>query len=449
MEPVPIAHFSYDDGPDNMSETPVKLKRFDTPNAAIDITLDGVKQKAHHTWFRGEHVNFNPKIENMRTPQSVENYVLQGWAPPTPAIGPDTKVVAFGSCFAANITKWLAKRNFAVLTEKQGKAANAYVVRFGEGMVNTFVIRQQFEWALDGKVPEGDLWHGYDATKFGYDEDVRQQTRALFMEADVFIITLGLSEIWYDEPTGGVFWRAVPQDQYDPSRHKFRVSTVAENRDNIAAIRQVIRRHRPDAKVIFTLSPIPLVATFRGNSCITSNSVSKSILRSAIDEFLRGEGADSESYYWPSYEIVMDVFDNRWMPDRRHVRKPILDFIMVLFEHTWCHGSEPGLSVAEAWLHARSTTRAISPKLSPALKARDVPTLRRVLGRMEANRDRGKRVFQDDIDLVREAARNYAQRRPKSRIARWIANGAPSKAPTATKRPRPGRAKTRRPVAAE
>ena len=410
-----------------------KLERFDTKNPAIDIEIDGVRQKAHHTWFRGEHVNFNPKIENLRSASAVEKYVLDGWAPDEAPIGPDTKVVAFGSCFAANITRWLAKRKFSVLTEKSGKAADAYVVRFGEGMVNTFVIRQQFEWALEGKAPEGDLWHGYDASAFGYDEKVRLQTRDLFMEADVFIITLGLSEIWYDEKTGGVFWRAVPQDKYDPTRHKFRVSTVAENRENIAAIRETIRRHRPDAKVILTLSPIPLVATFRDNSCITSNSVSKSVLRSAIDEFVLEENVDkgvaAETYYWPSYEIVMDVFDNRWLPDRRHVRKPILDFIMVLFEKAWCHGSAPGLSLPEAWLHARSTTGAISRKLSPALRKRDVPTLRKVLGRMEANLARGKKVFKDDIDLVREAASQHATRYPKSRVARWSERGAPSARP--------------------
>ena len=121
-------------------------------------------------------------------------------------------------------------------------------------MVNTFVIRQQFEWAFENRIPELDLWPSYDARAFGYDEQIRLSTRALFDKADVFIITLGLSEIWYDEVTGGVFWRAVPTDKYDPARHKFRVSSVAENIDNITVIYRLIRQYRPSAKVIFTLS---------------------------------------------------------------------------------------------------------------------------------------------------------------------------------------------------
>ena len=91
-------------------------------------------------------------------------------------------------------------------------------------MVNTYAIRQQFEWAWEGKVPEVSLWHGYDGQEFGYDEAIRLETKRIFDAAEVFIVTLGLSEVWYDEPTGHVFWRAVPKENFDPSRHKFRVA---------------------------------------------------------------------------------------------------------------------------------------------------------------------------------------------------------------------------------
>ena len=321
----------------------------------LEFELDGKAQQADWAWHRGEHCNFNPARANLQTGEDVLKYVLAGWAPPSPLIEPATRVTAFGSCFAGNISVWLADRNFTVLNKDQ--RSDAHIVRMAEGMVNTFAIAEQFRWALEGVRYEGEFWHGYDAKAFGYSEDIRLATREILLSTDVFIITLGLSEIWYDEVTGGVFWRAVPRQMVDPERHKFRVATFAENKSNIETICRLISEHRPGAKIIFTVSPIPLVATFRPNSCLVSNSASKALLRGAVDEVYREWPARDLVYYWPAYEIVLDVFDNRWKRDRRHPRREILDFIMTAFEHAWCRGHEPGMSVDEAFARARQATR--------------------------------------------------------------------------------------------
>ena len=314
--------------------------------------------REHRTWFRGEHTNFNPKLKSMTAPSGAVDFVLDGWLPERPLIGHDTRITAFGSCFAVNISDWLARRNFSVLN-KAGDAddaeSQAYVVTMGEGMVNSFVIRQQFEWAWENKVFEEPLWHGYSAEEFGYDEAVRLETKRLFDETEVFILTFGLSEVWYDEPTGNVFWRTIPKDVYDPDRHKFRVASVEENRENIRAIYDLIRRYRPDARVIVTLSPVPLIATFRDVSCISANSVSKASLRVAIDEVLREVGGDGQMYYWPSYELITDVFRNPFRADRRHMPRAVLDHVMRLFERAWCEGSEVSeVELLESWVMANA-----------------------------------------------------------------------------------------------
>jgi len=144
-------------------------------------------------------------------------------------------------------------------------------------------------------------------------------TKKLFDETDVYILTLGLSEVWHDEQTGGVFWRTIPKDAFDPARHKFRVSTVDENRDNLAAIHALIRKHRPDAKIVLTLSPIPLAATFRNVSCVSANTVSKAVLRVAIDEIMRDVGPEGALHYWPGFEIVVYAFGAPFKADRRHL----------------------------------------------------------------------------------------------------------------------------------
>jgi len=310
----------------------------------------------YRTWFRGEQTNFNPRIAQLLAPGGVEEYLLKGWLPADKPITRETKITAFGSCFAEHISNWFTARNFSIVNTAE-EASRAYVVSMREGMVNSFVIRQQFEWAWENKVFEEELWHGYDARSFGYDEEVRLETKRLFDKTDLFILTFGLSEVWYDEVTGNVFWRTIPKDVYDPDRHRFRVSSVAENRDNILAIYALIRKHRPDAKMLVTLSPIPLIATFRDAGCLGANSVSKATLRVAIDEALRDVGAEGHLHYWPSYEIVSDVFHLPYKPDRRHVRQEVLDYIMRLFETAWCGDTDlTETDMAEAWVAANAAS---------------------------------------------------------------------------------------------
>ncbi len=335
------------------------------------FSVDGTGQSAHKTWFRGPQCNFNPTLKNLHGVNAVRDHVLAGWVPEAPLITPQTNIVAFGSCFAEHISQWLAKRNFSVINQKGGAWGETYIARFGEGMANSHAVLQQFEWALEGKAFAESLWHDKNAGLQDYNEEVRQQTRAALLASDVFIITLGLSEVWSHKATGDVFWRAVPQDVYDPALHEFRVSTHAENLANLREIHRIIRKHKPDAKIIFTLSPIPLVATFRPISCITANAASKAILLAALDEFLRcTQPEDSHLYYWPSYEIITDVFANRWLHDRRHIKPQILDYIMTLFEHVWCTG-KPQMGLSHAWVRARSITGDLPRKLYPLLDAGD------------------------------------------------------------------------------
>lgn len=342
------------------------------------------KTREFRTWFRGEHTNFNPTEAKIIGSNGVKDYILHGWAPEAPMITPDTQITAFGSCFAANISNWLSKRNFRVLT-KDDDAKSAYVVACGEGMVNSFVIRQQFEWAWEGKVFDQALWHGYKAEEYGYDPEIQKETKRIFDETEVFILTFGLSEVWYDEPTDNVFWRTIPKDVYDPERHKFRVSTVDENKDNLRAIYALIRKHRPDAKIIFTLSPIPLIATFRDNSCLTSNAVSKSILRVAIDEVVREKADEGYLYYWPSYELITDVFKLPYKPDRRHPTSPSLDYIMTLFEETWCtpvenkEGMPERRSLTEAWVRACAASKLLPGVLTRICDHKRIRGLNRLL----------------------------------------------------------------------
>ncbi len=353
----------------------------------LSVQSDRKARGEHQTWFRGAHTNTRPPIRRMQKVDAAVDAVLRGWRPEAPIITGDTQITAFGSCFAENISNWLAARNFRVLTKDEARK-RAYVVSMGEGMVNSFVIRQQFEWAWENKVFEQPLWHGYKAEDFGYDEEVRLETKAIFDATEVFILTFGLSEVWYDEPTGNVFWRTIPKDVYDPERHKFRVSTVGENLANMRAIHDLIRTHRPDAKMIFTLSPVPLIATFREVSCISANSVSKSVLRVALDELMREKKDEGHLYYWPSYEFITDVFRQPLGSDNRHPSRHTLSFIMTLFEHVWCTGDAAAKpSLIEAWVAACAAAGLLPARLVGIVTKRQIGALDRLLRVKPLDRD--------------------------------------------------------------
>lgn len=287
------------------------------------------------SFHRPGTVNFNPYQHDFYGGHFLEKYLLKGWLPEAPPIGRGTKVTAFGSCFAVNITKHLAKIGFNTSKERD---PDIYISHLGDGMVNVQALCGQFEWALENKLPAENLWHGYDTTEYGFDEETRLRTRAVFLDTEFFIVTLGLSEVWYDEPTGGVFWRAVPAKKFDPSRHKFRVNSFAETKAQIETMYRLIRQHVPGAKVLFTLSPIPLGATFRPVSCLTANSVSKAILRAALDEFMRENSADlnTQLFYFPSYEFVNECFPARFKTDNRHPHEAVIQTIMRTFEAAFC-----------------------------------------------------------------------------------------------------------------
>lgn len=290
--------------------------------------------------------------------RTLDNFVFQGLLPPAPLVNAESTLIAFGSCFANNISRYLNTVGYNVATRRD---AIAYVSRMGDGIVNTHAIRQQFEWAWEGKVPQVELWHDYKAAEFGYDENIRLRTRELFDMGDVFIITLGLSEVWYDEPTGEVFWRAVPADRYDPSRHKFRMISQAESLDNLAAIHRLIRSHRPAAKIVFTVSPIPLMATFRGAATIVASAVSKAILRSAVDEFFRQYGAaDPDLYYFPAYEVVTGCFHEPFSGDLRHPFLHTILLNMKIFERYFCDSGLTDDEIAEFLAEVRYRDLALN-----------------------------------------------------------------------------------------
>jgi hypothetical protein len=215
-----------------------------------------------------------------------------------------------------------------------------------EGLNNTFALRQFIDWCLTGNVTNGAYWYDQHDDG-GVDQWMPPEEHAFYREKlgefDGFVITIGLSEVWRDKETGGVFWRGVPQAIFDEGRHAFDISSVEENTDNLLAIVELVRRHCGAKPIIFTLAPIPLIATHRTDvTCMLADNASKSVLRVTIDQVMRRRLDDV--YYWPSFEIVRWASGHSSYPAfgaddgaPRHVNSSRVDVIIDTFiKHFYC-----------------------------------------------------------------------------------------------------------------
>jgi len=261
--------------------------------------------------------------------------ILYGWEPREKFISRQTRVLAFGSCFAEHFIGFLLKHGY----NRRGAGCEIDESWFAiaDHFESALVVLQQFQWAFGQFTPPPELWFTRDKRYFDPTEERRQGLRKTFENSDVFVITLGLSEVWFHQPTNQPMWRSAPSRVPEQGVHTCRRVTVAET---VAALRDLARladEFLPDKRFIFTLSPIPMSATFRNQSVVTANQVSKAILRAALDEFFADQALLSKSryYYFPSYELVLHLFDRPYQPDNLHVRSEVVASVLDIFRSVY------------------------------------------------------------------------------------------------------------------
>jgi hypothetical protein len=282
-------------------------------------------------WFKGDHCNPYPLNRKI----SIDD-ILLGWRPKAKLIKRDTKALAFGSCFAEYFIQFLKAHGYnkwMINEEELAPCMENLLLSLGQSFENAFVIEQQFRWAFGEFTPSSFLWFTKDKQYFEATEERRANIRENFEQVDVVVITLGLSEIWFDRIENEPMWRSIPQHLYDKDRHVFKLATVDETIAVFLRLNQLIEKYLPQLKVVFTISPIPLLATFRDQSPVTANLVSKSILKVALDAFLTNPlvKITERYYYFPSYEIVLHWFEQPFEEDYRHIKGEVATQVMEVF----------------------------------------------------------------------------------------------------------------------
>src|SRR5262249_4194900 len=111
----------------------------------LDPPADG---RLSGSWHRGEAVNFYPAQSSYLDRTFLRDHILRGWMPDAPFLTRGTRITAFGSCFAANITRHLDNLGYDLSAKRD---PGIHISRIGDGLVNVASILGQFEWALENK----------------------------------------------------------------------------------------------------------------------------------------------------------------------------------------------------------------------------------------------------------------------------------------------------------
>lgn len=268
------------------------------------------------------------------------------------------KVATAGSCFAQHIGRNLEIRGanymdmepapplFSDAAEARQWGYNVFSCRYGN-IYTTRQLVQLFDEAYGNRTPTERVWEKgerfFDALRpsvdpVGQDSPetvlaLREQhlaaVREMFGGLDLFVFTLGLTEGWESEEDGTMFPMApgTLAGTYDPQKYRFRNLRHAEILSDLEGFWDRLRSVNSSARMLLTVSPVPLTATATQSHVLSATVYSKSVLRSVAGEMAEDH---ADIVYFPSYEIIAShpsggMFFN---PDQRTVNQFGVDYVM-------------------------------------------------------------------------------------------------------------------------
>jgi PAS domain-containing protein len=280
-------------------------------------------------------------------------------------IAREDKVATGGSCFAQEIANSLQASGYHYYLAEQPpegmSAAEAnrrnysmYSCRYGN-VYTTAQFLQLIDRAYGRFQPQLDYWTREEDGRFvdpfrpriepdGYAtvEDMRADrerhlasVRHMLETMDVFVFTFGHTETWRHKADGAILQLApgVAGGEWDDSVYEFYNMTVSEVvRDFLAAVDR-IREVNPKARIILTVSPVGIIATYENRHVVVSNSAVKAILRAAADEVVRQR---PNIAYFPSYDLatVSPNVGRFYREDTRRITSTGIDHTMrIFFDH--------------------------------------------------------------------------------------------------------------------
>jgi hypothetical protein len=275
-------------------------------------------------------------------------------------ISRQTRIATAGSCFAQNLSITLQHHGFNYYVPESGEGLapdearrrqyGVYSARYG----NIYTARQLlqlFQRSYGRFNPVDTMWSRHDGrfvdpfrpfiepdgweSPSAVELEMRchlAQLREMFENLEVLIFTLGLTEAWRSRRDGAVFPVApgVAAETTDPSQYEFVNFQVADVVADLQQVLGLLRSVNPAARMILTVSPVPLIATYEPQHALVATTYSKSVLRAAAGEIC---ACNENCAYFPSYEIITGNYTRGayYEADLRTVTAAGIEHVMRLF----------------------------------------------------------------------------------------------------------------------
>lgn len=314
-----------------------------------------------------------PKSAFWKTGVAQENpYAIEGLYKKKFKILPKARIATAGSCFAQHISRHLKKNGYNVLDVEppppglpenmhQKFGFSMYSARYG----NIYTVRQLLQLAQEAAgewTPQNYIWEKngkfYDALRPAIEPEGlnspqevvehRQfhisRVKELFEKLDLFIFTLGLTEMWVHKESGTVYPTAPGAlvGEFDESLFEFKNAQFNEIIVDFNLFQKVLKKIRngKSFKCLLTVSPVPLIATASGKHVLVSTVYSKSTLRNVAGQLSTNQ---AHINYFPSYEIVTNprMHSSAFADNLRTVRDETVQTVMRHFfaEHPIIKGN--------------------------------------------------------------------------------------------------------------
>ena len=300
-------------------------------------------------------------------------------------VAPGARIASAGSCFAQHLPRALrsAGGHYLVTEDlpdvfsasvRRSRGYGVFSARYGN-VYSARQLLQLFQRAVGHRSSLPDGWplgdgiadpHRPFVEPGGFSTEAEMHrdrgehlefVDEMFRTCDMFVFTVGLTEMWIDRSDGSVV-PACPGcgvGSFDPERWIFHNATATEVTADLCAFMSALREVNTSARVVLTVSPIPLVATASGADVVQATTYSKAALRVAAEEACHA----SDLEYFPSYDYLVGpgMADEVFGPDRRSIRPAAVDRAMAMFSAVYL-GSHPEHTASVPDVEARVATNA-------------------------------------------------------------------------------------------
>jgi hypothetical protein len=275
------------------------------------------------------------------------------------------KISSAGSCFAANIISYIEqsglnyirvetsndRNNISSLEDKYGY--NSFSAKYGH-IYTVRHLKQLLQRSLGVFSPLQSFWEGpentfidpfrpglkYRAKSIEEFEKITlnhlKNTLMVFQKSDLFIFTLGLTELWRNKQDGSVYpsCPGTISGEFNDEIYEFYNLSVDDVFQDLTTVKALLNQINPNLKIALSISPVPLFATATNRHISIANNISKSTLVLAVNKFIEN---NSEIIYIPAFEAVLFCKDKNqnFEKDGRTVKKEVITEIMDSFLRNW------------------------------------------------------------------------------------------------------------------